>query len=437
MQKARRNLSILMLPWLAHGHISPFLELSKKLTARNFHIYFCSTPINIVSIKPKLCEKYSQSIELVELPLPELPELPPRYHTTNGLPPHLMSSLKKAFDLASPNFSNILKDLNPDFLIYDFLQPWAPSQASFQNIPAIEFFCTSATMVSFYLHLMKNPGEKFPFLEIYIRDYEILKFRNVFESSSNNIKDADRFKLCSDLSSDIILIKTFTEIERKYMDYLSSLVGKKIVPVEVMKWLNRKDKSSVVFVSFGSEYFLSNNEIEEIAHGLELSEVNFIWVIRFPVGEKVKIEEALPNEFLKRVGERGMVMEGWAPQGAILKSDRVGGFVSHCGWSSVMDSMKFGVPIISMPMHLDQPINARLVEDIGVGLEVKRDKNGEIQKEELANVIRKVVIEKSGESLRKKVREMREKVEKKGDEEMDEVVKELMQLCTKKKLMFM
>ncbi|KAL5569578.1 hypothetical protein UlMin_026153 [Ulmus minor] len=434
MQTTRRNLSILMLPWLAHGHISPFLELSKKLTERNFHIYFCSTPVNLVSIKPKIAEKYSQSIELVELSLPDLPELPPCYHTTNGLPPHLMSSLKKALDLASPNFSNILKDINPDFLIYDFLQPWAPSQASSQSIPAIEFFCTSATMVSFYLHLVKNPGEKFPFPEIYIRDYEIVKFKK-FESPA--IKDKDRLELCSDLSSDIILIKTFTEIEGKYMDYLSSLVGKKILPVEVMKWLNRKDKSSVVFVSFGSEYFLSNNEIEEIAHGLELSEVNFIWVIRFPVGEKVKIEKAFPNEFLKRVGERGMVMEGWAPQGAILKSDRVGGFVSHCGWSSVMESMKFGVPIISMPMHLDQPINARLVEDIGVGLEVKRDKNGEIQKEELANVIRKVVIEKSGESLRKKVREMREKLEKKGDEEMDEVVKEFMQLCRKKKLMFM
>ena len=73
-----------------------------------------------------------------------------------------------------------------------------------------------------------------------------------------------------------------------------------------------------------------------------------------------------------------MLTEGWAPQGTILKSGRVGGFVSHCGRSSVMESIKFSVPIIAMPMQYDQPLNARFVEDIGVGLEVKRDNNGDI-----------------------------------------------------------
>ncbi|GJY37784.1 hypothetical protein Tco_0424148 [Tanacetum coccineum] len=39
---------------------------------------------------------------------------------------------------------------------------------------------------------------------------------------------------------------------------------------------------------------------------------------------------------------------------------------------SVMEAMKFGVPIIAMPMQLDQPVNARLVVDLGLGKKLKK-----------------------------------------------------------------
>ncbi|XP_008231988.1 PREDICTED: beta-D-glucosyl crocetin beta-1,6-glucosyltransferase-like [Prunus mume] len=446
----RRTLTILMLPWLAHGHISPFLELAKKLTSkRNFHIFICSTPVNLTSIKPKLSPKYSHCIEFVELHLPhdDLPELPPQYHTTNGLPPHLMSTLKRAFDMSSNNFSTILTALKPDLLIYDFLQPWAPSLASLQNIPSVEFITTSAALTSFSVHHLRNPSDKFPFPSIYLRDYEAKKFNNLLESSSNGIKNGDRVLQCSDLSSGIILVKTSREIEAKYVDYLSGLMGKKIVPVGplvqepmdlkvddetwIMKWLNKRERSSVVYVCFGSEYFLSREQIEELAHGLELSKVSFIWVIRFPKEEKGnRVEEVLPEGFLERVGEKGVIVEGWAPQAKILKHSSVGGFVSHCGWSSVLESIKFGVPIIAMPMHLDQPINSRLVEEVGVGVEVKRTAEGSLERKEVAKVIRDVVAQKIGEGVRKKALEIRENMKKKEDEEINGVVEELMQLCT-------
>ncbi|KAH0980985.1 hypothetical protein GBA52_008162 [Prunus armeniaca] len=445
-----RTLTILMLPWLAHGHISPFLELAKKLTSkRNFHIFICSTPVNLTSIKPKLCPKYSHCIEFVELHLPhdDFPELPPQYHTTNGLPPHLMSTLKRAFDMSSNNFSTILTALKPDLLIYDFLQPWAPSLASLQNIPSVEFITTSAALTSFSVHHLRNPSDKFPFPSIYLRDYEAKKFNNLLESSSNGIKNGDRVLQCSDLSSGIILVKTSREIEAKYVDYLSGLMGKKIVPVGplvqepmdlkvdeetwIMKWLNKRERSSVVYVCFGSEYFLSREQIEELAHGLELSKVSFIWVIRFPKEEKGnRVEEVLPEGFLERVGEKGAIVEGWAPQAKILKHSSIGGFVSHCGWSSVLESIKFGVPIIAIPMHLDQPINSRLVEEVGVGVEVKRTAEGSLERKEVAKVIRDVVAQKIGEGVRKKALEIRDNMKKKEDEEINGVVEELMQLCT-------
>ncbi|CAN4126465.1 unnamed protein product [Withania somnifera] len=424
MEAKKNTISVLMLPWLAHGHINPFLELAKKLAHRNFHTYMCSTPVNLNSIKKRVTEKSSQSIELVELHLPSLPDLPPHYHTTNGLPPHLMNTLKTAFEMAAPKFSKILQTLNPDLVIHDYNQPWVADSASSMNIPAVQFPTFSATVVAWAIHMSEKTEEKFPFSEIYMHQYEMIS-----------------------LKKDIGEAPGKTDLEGKYMDHLSHLTSKKIVPVgslvqesieredhdeEIMQWLGKKEKCSTVFVSFGSEYFLSNEKIHAVAQGLELSKVNFIWVIRFPQGEKINIRDALPEGFLGRVAERGMVMEGWAPQAMILQHTSIGGFVSHCGWSSFMESMKFGVPIIAMPMHIDQPMNARLVEYIGMGIEAVRDKNGKLQSEEIANVIRKVVVEEIGETVRKKARELSEKMNMKGDKEIDGVVEELVALCSNK-----
>ncbi|KAL3718892.1 hypothetical protein ACJRO7_003921 [Eucalyptus globulus] len=443
MDNMQRPIKVLMLPWLAHGHISPFLELAKRLSARNFHIHLCSTPVNLSSIKPKISKKYSSSIELVELHIPSLPDLPPHYHTTKGLPPHLMKTLMLAFDMASPGFNNIVKSLSPDLLVYDFLQPWAPEVAKSHGVPSVVFFISGAGSSSFMLHVTKNTCNEFPFGEIFLHDYELAKIIKAAEDS----RDAADYRTpqCVERSSNFILMKTFRELEGKYIDYLSSYSGKKVVPVgplvedpsniedgdSIIEWLDKRDKLSTVFVSFGTEYFLTEKDRKEIAHGLELSNVNFLWVIRFPVGESIELEEALPGGFLERVRDRGSVIDGWAPQGKILEHPSIGGFVSHCGWGSVMESMKSGVPIIAMPMQLDQPMNARLVEQVGVGLEVKRNKSGELERSEIAKVIKDVVVEKDGDSTRKKTKEMSDSIRKKGEAELDEVADALVQLCVR------
>ncbi|KAI6669278.1 hypothetical protein NL676_004163 [Syzygium grande] len=94
-----------------------------------------------------------------------------------------------------------------------------------------------------------------------------------------------------------------------------------------------------------------------------------------------------------------------------------------------MERMKFGVPVIAMPMHLDQPFNARLVEDVGVGLEVMRNESGELEREEIAKVIKAVVVEEGGKCVRNKVKEVSVGIRNKGDEEIDEVEYAIVQLC--------
>ncbi|KAL6990772.1 beta-D-glucosyl crocetin beta-1,6-glucosyltransferase [Sarracenia purpurea var. burkii] len=429
-------MKVFMFPWLAHGHISPFLELAKTLSKRNFSVYLCSTKVNLGSIT----DKYAASIQLVELQVPALPGLPANFHTTKNLPPHLMPTLKKAFDRSSLNFSKLLKTVKPDLLIYDTIQPWAPVIAAKHNIPAAVFVSTSATMTSLMLHRHKNPNSDFPFPEIHLHGHEIAKFNHLMHSAENYYKGKHRFSECLKRSSGVILVKSSSEIEGKYMDHLSILAEKKIIPVgplvqpavndgenqKLIEWLDEKDPGSTVFVSFGSEYFPTQEELEEVAHGLELSGANFIWVVRFPAGQKISVDSALPDGFLERVSRRGFIVPGWAPQVKILEHPSIGGFVSHCGWSSVMEGIKNGVPIIAVPMHLDQPVNARLVAEIGGGVEVRRGENGKIVREEVGRVIKQVVMEKTGKTVRKRERNLSERME---EEFMDRVADELRQLC--------
>ncbi|CAN0908751.1 UDP-glucosyltransferase 29, partial [Linum grandiflorum] len=421
------EIRILMFPWLAHGHISPFLELANKLISRrpNVKVYLCSSPINLESIT-KLIKHPCSRIELIELNLPSLPDLPPHSHTTKGLPTHLLPTLFQALDMASSDFAQILTKLSPHLLISDFFQPWAPKLAlSLLKIPTVLFMTNAAFSTAVPLTSMRNTGNfdgVFPLRSNYLCE----------EVDSPTFKD--RVFQSLEGSSGILLVKSFREIEAEYIDTVSELVGKSVLPIgplvpddddetqdsddEIIKWLNNKPPSSVVYISFGSESYLSRSQIEELAHALliligNVTSINFVWVLRFPRGEEVGISEALPEGFEATVGERGYVAEDWAPQRRILRHESVGGFVSHCGWSSVMEGMKYGVPIVAMPLQNDQPTNARLVEEAGVGLKV-----GKIERGELAKVIEEVVIRRN--DIKDKVMGIRDCLLEKGDSEIEE-----------------
>eukprot|EP00257_Ricinus_communis_P021337 XP_015580801.1 beta-D-glucosyl crocetin beta-1,6-glucosyltransferase [Ricinus communis] len=143
----------------------------------------------------------------------------------------------------------------------------------------------------------------------------------------------------------------------------------------LLEWVGGLPPWKEFFKPVVNLYFLSREELEEVANGLELSKVSFIWVVRFQGGDRVSIQEALPKGFLKRVGKRGLVVAGWAPQANILEHSSIGGLISHFSGSSTLEGMVLDVPITAMPMHLDQPLNDRLVVEIGVGMEVPRKSN--------------------------------------------------------------
>ena len=440
MEGDNGRLSIVMLPYVAHGHISPFLELAKHLAKRRFEIYLCSTPINLASIKDRVPE--NDHIQLVELHLPSSPDLPPHYHTTNGLPSNLNIILQQALVKAAPIFSDILKDIKPDLVIYDFMPSWPAEVALSLNIPAVFFSVSAAATSCLGFHFYKKSGENFPFPEM------ALSSINQPKPPENAIMSLRAFISCFERSCNVVLVKSFRQIEGKYIDYLSDLLEKTIITVgplvyspaetgddntnHIMKWLDNKEKSSVVFVCFGSENYLSAEEVIEMANALETTKCNFIWAVRSAQGEE-KESVQLPDGFVERVGDQGLILE-WAPQTKILGHSSTGGFLSHCGWSSLTETMKFGVPIIAMPMKVDQPMNAKLAVEIGIAMMVRRNSEGKYKRDEISDAILKVLVRESGEGVRRKARELSLTMKEEGDEDLDNAAEKLVQICRRKEI---
>ncbi|KAL0362165.1 UNVERIFIED_CONTAM: UDP-glycosyltransferase 71E1 [Sesamum calycinum] len=223
-----------------------------------------------------------------------------------------------------------------------------------------------------------------------------------------------------------IVVNTFMELESHAMKSLSE--DDNIPPVysvgpilhrdeendrnakyeEIMKWLDEQPDLSVVFLCFGSRgCFDDINQVKEIAVALERSGHRFLWSLRKPAnghrfqtpGEYDNLEEVLPEGFLERNAGIGKVI-GWAPQIDILSHRAVGGFVSHCGWNSTLESMWYGVPMAVWPLSVEQQMNAfLLVKDLGVAVEIKMDyqrnlmggSNMIVKAEEIENGIRRLM----------------------------------------------
>ncbi|XP_060173818.1 UDP-glucosyltransferase 29-like [Lycium barbarum] len=459
MEESQRNtLKVLMVPWLAHGHATSFFELAKRLSKCNFYVYFCSTPIILNFLKQSQSNYYfsnynhsNTNIELIELHLPSTLELPLENQTTKGLPRHLFPILLKCYKNAGPIFSNIVTNVNPDLIIYDIFQNWAPKIASTLHIPAVSYIILGAATTSFFYNLYAFDGSRdFPFPELFLPRYRLEKLCS--ENASMTKFFDDIFALSGlAMSQDIILINNWKCTETKYMEYFSDLTKNKVISVGplignteskpedsediIIKWLDKKEPYSTLYAAFGSECVVNKEEIEEIARGLELSNVNFIWVVNFPSGGKISsgIDEILPEGFKERVKERGMIVTKWAPQAKILRHFGIGGFLNHCGSNFILESLHFGVPLIAMPVLVDQFIAARYMVELGVGLEVERNENGKVKAEEMVKVIKNVIVEKKGNELRGKSRELSEKMKREEGKEIDEAVVELQKLCLKNK----
>ncbi|KAL9224610.1 hypothetical protein vseg_000629 [Gypsophila vaccaria] len=143
-----------------------------------------------------------------------------------------------------------------------------------------------------------------------------------------------------------------------------------------IEWLNKQAPKSVIFCSFGSQVVLTKEQLIEFWEGLVNSGSLFLWVKRpgSVVGMGDDFEE-WGEEFdtclIDRVREKGFIVN-WAPQEEVLTHSAVGGFLTHSGWNSTIESITSGVPMICWPHYVDQLVNSRVVSEVWkLGVDMK------------------------------------------------------------------
>lgn len=190
----------------------------------------------------------------------------------------------------------------------------------------------------------------------------------------------------------------------------------------MIQWLDKQNHESVLFVSFGSGGTLSSQQIIELAWGLELSQQKFVWVIRPPcdgdaddaylnsAGKETRgMQKYLPEGFLTRTKDMGLVVPTWAKQVEILGHSSVGGFLSHCGWNSTIESLTNGVPIIAWPLYAEQKMNATMLADeIGVAIRPGIFPGKKVVKrEEIEGMVRMLMQTNEGKGIRENAKKLK------------------------------
>lgn len=291
---------------------------------------------------------------------------------------------------------------------------WVSDVAKSLSIPSAMLWVQSCACFSAYFHychsLVPFPSENEPEIDVQLPNMPLLKYDEIpsFLHPTTPYAVLRRAILgqFKNLSKPFcILMETFQELEADEINYVKSLCPiKPIGPLFVnpklnlspisgdfikaddcMEWLDSKNPSSVVYISFGSVVHLKQEQINEIADGLLSSDVSFLWVMKQVHKDSGFEPLVLPDGFLEKAGERGMVVQ-WSPQAQVLAHPSVACFVTHCGWNSTMEAVSSGVPVVAFPQWGDQVTDAKYLVDVfKVGIRMCRgeDENRIISSKEV------------------------------------------------------
>ncbi|OWM69220.1 UDP-glycosyltransferase 92A1 [Punica granatum] len=459
--------NIVIFPFMAQGHIIPFLALAlhiEKTAKRNnksFTINFVSTPLNIRSLRSSLPP--SSSIRLLEIPFSASDadsRLPPGAENTDVLPYHLIIHLLEASTSLRPAFRALLLGLiaelggrKPLCVIADIFFGWTADvarelgvfHAVFSGASGYGLACYYSAWINLPHRNRGGPVDD----EFELPDFpETSKFHlsqlplSILEADGTDPWSLFQAKnLPVWVNSNGILFNTVEEFDNIGFRYFVKklerpvwAVGPILLPKEsrssvstqpgpnselCAEWLNSKPAQSVLYISFGSQNTISASQMMQLATALDASGRDFIWVVRPPLGcdvnSEFETEKWLPEGFERRMEEsrKGLLVRKWAPQVEILSHEAVSAFLTHCGWNSVLEGLSRGLPLLGWPMAAEQFFNARLLEaEVGVCVEVARGKASEIRWEDVRDKIEAVMGDtEKGQEMRRRASEVRSMIE--------------------------
>ncbi|KAK1392405.1 Glycosyltransferase [Heracleum sosnowskyi] len=411
---------LIFIPSPGVGHLVPMVELAKLLASRDEQISISILIMNLpfesdkAALTQKLKKDAPEHITFVDIPdvdettRTELISLP-RMSFFNSFVENQRTQVR---DIVVTILKNSKSGKLGGFVI-DMLCTSMIDVANEFNVPAYVFFTSGAAFLSlmFYVQNLKDNESQ----EVHEYKDSDVKLSPPGFINPVPVKVLPSMMLSKDgfpgviamarrlRKAKAILVNTVLELEAHAIKSLAndgntpliyhigpiihSMSGGAVInsnksEEDIICWLNRQPLLSVVYLCFGSIGSFDTAQVTEIAQALELSGHRFLWSLRRPSQEMERTElltdyedynEVLSEGFLKRTSGIGKVI-GWAPQMTILSHPSVGGFVSHCGWNSTLESAWCGVPMATWPMYAEQQTNAfQLVKELGIAAEIKMD----------------------------------------------------------------
>ncbi|KAK4715263.1 hypothetical protein R3W88_013601 [Solanum pinnatisectum] len=393
---SQNGIHILIFPFPAQGHILPLLDFTHQLLLHGFKITILVTPKNVPILDPLISTH--PSVKTLVFQFPGHPSLSADIENVkdvgNAGGPAIAVGLSKLRGLILEWFK--AQSNPPVAIVYDFILGWTQDLAQEVGVPWFVFYTSGALLISIIIDIWKNfeaykdlglvELNRLPKSPRFVREHlppVCLKFKE-----DDPTWEIIRNGFIANTRSFGSIFNTFEALESDYLGFLKKEMGHERVysigPInlvggpgrigksnvdyganeKVFTWLDESPNESVLYVAFGSQKLLTKAQIEALTIGLENSGVRFILVAKqLTAQQKEQGFGLVPEGFEERVSGRGLVIKGWAPQVEILGHRGVGGFLSHCGWNSVLEAIVAGVVILGWPMEADQFINTWLLVD--------------------------------------------------------------------------
>lgn len=407
------KLKVIFLPFLSISHIIPIVDMARIFAMHDVDVTIITTTSNAALFQSSISRGQNIRTHVMKFPAEQV-GLPVGVETFSAdTPPDMSPKIYAGLEILRPEIENLFKELQADCIVSDMFHPWTVDTAEKLGIPRIIFYaasvlsrCAVHSLEQHEVHTkVECDSEKFTLVGL-PHELEMTRLQlpdwmrkpNMYAMLMKVVNDSARKSFGA-------VFNSFHELEGDYEEHYKRVCGTKywsLGPVSMwvnhddldkverghhvktqgeeegwLEWLNKKKEGSVLYVSFGSLNRFPSDQLVEIAHALESSGYDFIWVVRKNNDEG---ENSFMEEFEERVkgSKKGYLIWGWAPQLLILENRAIGGMVSHCGWNTVVESMNVGLPMVTWPLFAEHFFNEKLVVDvlkIGVPVGTKEWRN--------------------------------------------------------------
>ncbi|XP_010514987.1 PREDICTED: UDP-glycosyltransferase 76E6-like [Camelina sativa] len=421
-KEAKRR--IVLVPVPAQGHVTPMMQLGKALYSNGFSITVVEGHFNQASSSSQHFPGFQFVTIKESLPESEYEKLGPL---------EFGMKLNRTSEASFKDFiAQLLLQQGNDIacIIYDEFMYFSAAAAKEFNLPSVIFSTTSATNYASRRVLSELNADKFlvdmedpEMQDQVVESLYPLRYKDLAISGMGPLEQVLEVcrKVANKRSASAVIINTVSCLESSSLSCLDTSVKigipmYSIGPLHMtpsppsslleedrscIEWLNKQKPRSVIYISLGSIYEMVTKELLEMAWGLCDSNQPFLWVIRHG-------SESLPEEVSTMVSEREGYIVKWAPQIKVLGHPAVGGFWSHSGWNSILESIAEGVPMICRPFHGEQKLNAMYIESVWrIGFQVEGSK---VDRGEVERAVKRLMVDEEGAGMQERALVLKEKL---------------------------